>query len=50
VWTVLVAFLEFLSVFAEGFFALFAGESLGLLGGVEKRRDLVEGQNTISDF
>lgn len=29
VWAVLVGFLEFLSVFAEGFFAFFAGEGLG---------------------
>jgi hypothetical protein len=31
VWTVLVAFFEFFGVFAEGFFALLAGERLVLL-------------------
>ena len=41
VWTVLVAFFEFFGIFAEGFLALFAGEGLVFLVGVERRGVLI---------
>jgi hypothetical protein len=42
VWTVLVAFFEFFGVFAEGLFALFAGECLAFSVGVARRGVLVK--------
>jgi hypothetical protein len=41
VWTVLVAFFEFFSVFAESLFALLTGEGLVFLVGVARRGVLI---------
>lgn len=52
VWAVFVAFLEFFSIFSEGFFALFAGKGLNVVRG-DRCGELVkerEGESTISVF
>jgi hypothetical protein len=47
VWTVLVAFFEFFSVFAESLFALLAGEGLVFLVGVARRGVLIKERGKI---